>query len=971
MPANLIATLFSLSAWKSAIAMLTVVALSACGGGGGDGDGGTEPAPGQAAAVTVKVVDVLGFAKAGASVSVVNGTSTGGVTGADGQTRIDLPPDQDVLIEVALAGHTQQFRPLRVGAGQSAFLQATLLARAPALTLPDAAAGGTLVGKNASRLTLPPGALVDAQSGAPVTGAVQVEMTPVNTNSHEIAAFPGSMRAIAGTTEGQLLTYGPVEYIFTQGGRRLQLAPGQSAVIEMPLHATLDIDGTPLEVGESMPVWSLNETTGVWLQEGMGTVVASASNTGLALRATVSHFSWWNPDHFSDRATLRLNFVFEDNAVPSDCCHVEAFTLLDVDNNGPTGIATTTLPPTGGSVVVNANVVYFVRAKGLSNLGPIKGDVTVSVPAGSGTVTATITLRLDPDQPFVVITSPAAGQTLFTNGVARIEASVSGSEPDAVTLLANQQVVGPMNGTQTSGYSFDWDTTTRSEGTYTVIVRAILDGENINSFPRNVVVDRTPPTVVGRVPSPNFGQTDAGAVVVATFNEPIDPDSLSNPDNPAALRTELRLGGQSNGTLVPATVTLSVDGLSLSLAPQAPLATGNAYSVFIEGLTDRAGNTMAPETWSFTVPLFGFVGPNLTVLEDSITATVIGRPALALDSSGQPVVGWGSSVNNQPRIQVRRFVAPLWVSLPPLALSAPFLSMAMVLDQTGQPVVAWTQNSLNTPASNCGSDVFAIQLFAARFNGIGWSPLGTGALNLNPCSNPQRPRMALDLAGRPVLVATEGPQGLGRTVRVQRFSGNSWELLGTVPPRAPSAVSNVDLDLAMQGNLPVVLVSENRLGPIDHFVTRLNNGVAEPLGGLIATGNVAGREPALAVDSLGRPVLALQLSPSEMRVYRFEGGSWGNLGPALPTPGGGVTPSLVFSGTEPRVSYLETQIFPSPASTRLYDNTLAVWSDPLTILNSAGAISRAARTATGPTWLAATTGPFNRELRVIRSDTLP
>ena len=955
------------STLRAASAILALIALAACGGGNDDPTGPVTP-PAQGAEVTVKVVDVLGFVKPGAAVSVVNGTGAERITGADGLTRIDVPAGQDVLLRVSLPGHTQQLRPLNVAAGSSAFLQAALMARSPALTLPDAAAGGTLVGKNAARLTLPPGSLVDAVTGASVSGPVQVEMTPVNTSSHEIGAFPGSMRGISGSIEGQLATYGPVEYLFTQGGRKLALAAGQSAVIEMPLHATLDIDGTPLEIGESMPVWSLNETTGVWLQEGEGTVIASASDTGLALRATVVHFSWWNPDHFSERTTLRLNFVFEGGAVPTECCHVEAFTLLDIDNSGPTGIATASLPPTGGSVVVNANVVYFVRAKGLSDLGPIKGDATISVPPGSGTVTATITLTPDPNQPFVVITSPAAGQTLYTNGVARIEASVSGSEPDSVTLRANGQVVGPMVGSQATGYSFNWDTTTRTQGTYTVVARASLDGENVDSFARKVVVDRTPPTVVGRAPAPNLGQTDSGAVVVATFDEPIDPASLNNPADPTILRTELRL----DAALVPAVVTLSSDGLSLSLAPLAPLISGNTYSVFIAGLTDRAGNAMVADNWSFTVPLFGFVGPDITVLEDGITAAVVGRPALALDSSGQPVVGWGSAIDNQPRIQVRRFVAPLWVSLPPLALTAPFASMAMVLDQTGQPIVTWTQNTPNSPSTNCTS-IFAMQLFAARFNGSSWSPLGVGDLNLNPCSQPSRPRMALDLAGRPVLVATEGFGG--RTVRVQRFGGTGWELLGTIPPRAPSAVSSVDLDLALDGNLPVVLVSENRSGAIDHFVTRLNNSMAEPLGGLIATGNVSGGEPALALDSLGRPVVALPLTFSEMRVYQFVS-SWGPLGGALTNGAGATQPSIVFSGTAPRVTYRGALTF--PVFTQLYNSALNTWSDPQTVLNQAGSLSKTARAQpvgsaqpVGPTWLAATTGPSNRQLRVIRADALP
>ena len=46
------------------------------------------------------------------------------------------------------------------------------------------------------------------------------------------------------------------------------------------------------------PLWSLNERTGTWIEEGSGRVVAAASPSGLALRGEVTHFSWWNHDQF-------------------------------------------------------------------------------------------------------------------------------------------------------------------------------------------------------------------------------------------------------------------------------------------------------------------------------------------------------------------------------------------------------------------------------------------------------------------------------------------------------------------------------------------------------------------------------------------------------------------------------------------------------------------------------------------------
>jgi len=73
---------------------------------------------------------------------------------------------------------------------------------------------------------------------------------------------------------------------------------GTTADIEIPIFITTNPQtGNAVEVGDSIDLWYLNEVTGIWEQEGSGVVVVNTSSpTGLALKATVSHFSWWNCD---------------------------------------------------------------------------------------------------------------------------------------------------------------------------------------------------------------------------------------------------------------------------------------------------------------------------------------------------------------------------------------------------------------------------------------------------------------------------------------------------------------------------------------------------------------------------------------------------------------------------------------------------------------------------------------------------
>ena len=951
---------------------LALVLLSACGGGGSDGgSAGTPPSPPNptAATVRVKVVDVLGFAKAGAEVEV----SGGGVatTGADGTTRLDLAADTEQVLKISLPGHTGQLRTVRVGAGQSAWLEARLMARAAALTLPDAAAGGTLVGRNAARLTLPPNALVDALTGQPVTGAVQVEMTPVNTNSHEIGAFPGSMRGESGSTTGNLATYGPVEYVLTQAGRRLQLAAGQSATIEMPLHATRWPDGRVIAVGEAMAVWSLDEARGVWVQEGEGEVVASRSSTGLALRASVSHFSWWNPDHFADPVTVRVNFSFPDGVTPTECCHLEGSTFLEFDGEGPGGVASVTLPPSGGEVIVNGGVGYLFAAAGQSAQGALFNIVTVNVPLGVTTLNVTIPLLLDEDPPNPVITSPEAGTTTYTNGPLAVTASVSGDTPDTMELRIGSTVMGVMApNADATEFSLTVDTSGLPEGDHLVTVRALRENRQpVVSAPRNLVVDRTPPQLTLRSPAPGANQVTTLAHVTAGFNEPMDPASLVNADEPGELRFALLFGGPGSGTAVPAVVEQSTDGRSFTLTPVSPLATNTQYAPRLQGLTDRAGNAMSPVTWSFSVPVFALASDDLrTPRGQGGFDGLVGRPEVALDSLGQPLVVWASQgIDLSQRIEARRLIGGVWVPLPALPTTGRVAELSMDLNLAGQPVVAWTQSVPNT--FGC-TTTFALQLFAAVFNGSAWVPLGEVPLNIAPCSAPFAPRLRVDELGRPVLVSAQGPRGL--TMQVQRFASGSWTLLGQVPPRSVggNAANVLELRLALDGNVPLVAVAENRSGAIDHFVSRLDGSAFVPVGPRVVLGSVD-RKTALAVDASGRPVLAVPVAvTSGLLVSRFDGSAWQVLGSSV-TSGAADLPSLIFEADgAPSVGWFST--LDGRAFGSRFDPVLGQWNEPFLIKDNVGTMSEwRRRPEGGPVWLALSTDGFRCCLRAMTADTLP
>jgi len=260
------------------------------------------PAAARSVSIAGRVTGIDGLPLAGVAVSVqgASGAGSSALTDAEGRATLNAGVGVDVVLRLSRAGYTDQVKRLKLpgSAGADGSFEASLMPRAAALTLPDAAAGGTLAGTDGASLVLPPAALVDAATGAAASGPVQVTMTPVDINAAAVAAFPGRFEGLNGDgTATPIVSFGTTEFQLSQGGRPLQIRPGARATLELPLYASQDLSGAALAAGGSLPLWSLDERSGQWVNEGNGSLVGSAASpTGLALRAEVGHLSWWNAD---------------------------------------------------------------------------------------------------------------------------------------------------------------------------------------------------------------------------------------------------------------------------------------------------------------------------------------------------------------------------------------------------------------------------------------------------------------------------------------------------------------------------------------------------------------------------------------------------------------------------------------------------------------------------------------------------
>lgn len=264
------------------------------------------------------------------------GTLTGTTDSTGHYVFENLDPAPGMVVSFSKAGHTANAVVVNGIAGGITTANAALKPLADPVPL-DAAAGGEVSDALGNLIAVPANAFVTKSGRKSVAGTVDVSITPLDvTDADDLSAFPGNFLAVGAAKDGgtvQLETFALADYTVTQDGEELDLAPGSSATIELSLPGN-----TPLAGGDSVPLWSFNESTGLWVQEGEGQVVASARKAGeLVYQATITHLSWWNCDAPLSDKNCVTGTVVDETGAPVAGAPVEA---AGVTYNGATSGAT-------------------------------------------------------------------------------------------------------------------------------------------------------------------------------------------------------------------------------------------------------------------------------------------------------------------------------------------------------------------------------------------------------------------------------------------------------------------------------------------------------------------------------------------------------------------------------------------------------------------------------------------------------
>lgn len=141
-------------------------------------------------------------------------------------------------------------------------------------------------------------------TGLSYTGKVKSEMVYLDPNNERFSEMMpgGDLAAVrSDNSSAKLVSYGMTDLnMYAENGDKLQLKDGSKAKLTFPIPAGMG-ENPPA----SIPLWSFNEKTGLWEEEG------SASLQGNVYVGEVAHFSWVNLDYPEKQGTV-YGYVKDD-----------------------------------------------------------------------------------------------------------------------------------------------------------------------------------------------------------------------------------------------------------------------------------------------------------------------------------------------------------------------------------------------------------------------------------------------------------------------------------------------------------------------------------------------------------------------------------------------------------------------------------------------------------------------------------
>lgn len=216
----------------------------------------------------------------------------------------NIPTGEKKTITFSLDGYATSQKVAKVAANDTAYVSASMdkWGRVTDIAVNQ---DNTVTFQNAS-VKLPANGIVD-ENGQAVSGNVTVSAAwfdPTDPNYGDV--FPGDFSGEdSNGNEVAIESFGFITVEITQGDMELDLAPGKSSEITIPVPASIQSNAPA-----TIPLWYFDEEQGFWIEEG------SATLQNGAYVGSVNHFSYWNADKEMETSILKGRVVCDDGTTP-------------------------------------------------------------------------------------------------------------------------------------------------------------------------------------------------------------------------------------------------------------------------------------------------------------------------------------------------------------------------------------------------------------------------------------------------------------------------------------------------------------------------------------------------------------------------------------------------------------------------------------------------------------------------------
>jgi hypothetical protein len=269
-------------------------------------------------------------------------------------------------------------RTITVNAGTENYITVQLIKKKISGTV-SGSTGGNITVQGGGSIVFTSNSFVNTAGNSAYTGTVSVSTSFLNPSADNFDdIMPGTLRGITTTNEETpLQSFGMMAVELTgASGEKLQLATGKTATLTFPITPDL-----LAEAPATIPLWSFNDTTGLWKEEGV------ATKQGNNYVGTVGHFSFWNCDY--PYGFVKFQATFKDENGNS---LYKTRVVMRTTTNYASGYTDST-GWVGGWIPVNKTLKLVVYSKCntvlyTKDIGPYTRNVnlgTISIAIGSAT----------------------------------------------------------------------------------------------------------------------------------------------------------------------------------------------------------------------------------------------------------------------------------------------------------------------------------------------------------------------------------------------------------------------------------------------------------------------------------------------------------------------------------------------------------------------------------------------------------